>query len=87
MVTRQQVTTVARRYNARVEYRADKVGLEHELVIDAPVNYVWTSSLVHQLVMCGADGTSWQELYQDALERMAQGIEKCMDINCDICNE
>lgn len=86
MVTRTQVTACAKRFQAVPEYRRDRDRLEHEIVIAAPHGYVWRASAVHELVMCGADGTSWVDLYADAIERMEHGIEKCTEAECDICH-
>jgi hypothetical protein len=84
--SRASVRLRAAQLGALVHFHVDREGLEHEITIDAPDGYIWTASAVHQLVQCGADGTPMDALAADALERMAYGLERCDDPDCDICH-
>jgi hypothetical protein len=83
--TRRNVTRAIKALGGTVEYRADREGLEHEVLANAPRGMRWRASEVHQLVCSGADGTTFAELYADMLDRVAYGIEKCDDTECDTC--
>lgn len=86
LATKQAAKKLAATLGARIEFRADLEKLEHEIVIDSPDGCVWLASGVHQLVVAGADGTTWPELYQDAFERMSYGVGPCDVDDCDICD-
>jgi hypothetical protein len=87
VITRRQVTALAKSYGTTAVYHPDREALEHEITIDAPDGTVWSCSQIHQIVACGADGTPWETLYADVFERMSYGLETCEEPDCDVCRD
>lgn len=62
--------------------------LDFEFIVDAPRGSVWRSCGIH--CMCephkNESGQSWKpEAYAALIERMRDGLEPCIDPDCDIC--
>lgn len=69
-----------------VEVKKDRENLEHEVLVTAPNKQVFLCSEVHQLVCAGSDGTTLEELYADAFERLSYGVGPCETNDCDVCH-
>jgi hypothetical protein len=59
-----------------------------EVEVEAPHGYCWSADPgVHSLVSSECESSdTWEILWQDMLERMEYGIEKCGDPDCEWCH-
>lgn len=57
--------------------------------IDAPVGHVWSGTGSHEFVMArDYDGMKYSSSdFQEALEMVRAGVERCSTVNCDYCAE
>jgi hypothetical protein len=81
MTTLKQVKVLAKKLGAKVE--DDKYGLIHECRVEAPHRKLWKCCCIHELI----DNTNqpWKPDYADVIARMEYGLEDCIDINCEWC--
>lgn len=52
---------------------------DDSLFIDAPTGYVFGADGNLHCLVCGS--------YEDAIERLSYGIEKCEIVDCEVCEE
>lgn len=84
MATLQQAKKVAEKFKATLV--DDKSGNHHECRCEAPKGFVWKcDGTIHELI--DSCYRPWKPDYQDLIDRMNYGIEKCEEINCEWCNE
>ena len=83
MTTLASVKKAARAIGARVE--DDRAGYTHECRVEAPRGMIWSCADIHELI--SAAYRPWKPDYQDLLDRMAYGVEKCDDPECDWCHD
>ena len=80
--TKQQILTIAKKYNIEV----DDDGLI--VWVDAPRGYVFEGTDLHWIHVPYYDNRYtksevWEMVYLD----ICRGIEKCEDLECDLCRE
>lgn len=81
MTTLRHVKAAARKVGAIVE--DDKCGTTHECTVEAPPGHVWNCDDLHMFVANAF--VPWKPDYADLLSRMARGVRKCEDKECDWC--
>jgi hypothetical protein len=86
--TRRQVTARAKALGVAVDYRLDREGVFHEIVLTAPDGYLFKGVGVHECVVASqVEHAPMATLYGPALDDMAGGLERCTDAQCDCCTE
>jgi hypothetical protein len=84
--TRRALTAAVHKIGATIDYRVDRFGSSHEVVITAPNGKVFAASGVHELVSTTDDDGPIDTLYADALLRVSAGLAGCDDSDCEWCN-
>lgn len=88
MTNQQKIKKLAKELGATIEDASG--GTTYTYNIDAPHGYTWAADGgLHCIVAwCYRGDKSWcDEMWADALERMQCGIEKCDEIDCEMCDE
>jgi hypothetical protein len=78
--TKQDVLKLVKTLNAEITISKQRA---LDVMVDAPNGYVWKSTYTHCIVInyYSEFNELWNELYKDLI----QGIDKCTDKNCEIC--
>jgi hypothetical protein len=84
---KQEVLKRARTLGTVAIVKADRLGDSNEITIEAPTGKVWACRGVHEIVICGETGVTWDTLYSEALSDMASGLFDCDDDTCEWCHE
>lgn len=63
----------------------EKIGHAHECRCEAPKGHIWSSDFIHELI--DSSNQPWKPDYQNMIDRMNYGVEKCEVIDCEWCNE
>jgi hypothetical protein len=61
----------------------DKIGDTHECTVEAPPGFCWEEGL-HMFVDCA--NRPWKPDYDDLLNRMKDGVQPCVDAECEWCH-
>ena len=80
MTTRQKVFAIAKQLGVTIDD-----SMYHEVKCEAPHGTIWACSLVHEIVCTKDTKEPMSVIWNDLLERMSYGIEKCEDDNCEWC--
>lgn len=83
MSTLAQAKKVANKFKATLVDQ--KVGYAHECCCEAPKGHIWKCDGLHELV--DSANRPWKPDYQDLIDRMNYGVEKCEVSDCEWCNE
>jgi hypothetical protein len=68
--------------------KTERFGSLVRVTAEAPVGFIWIAGAVHELVAEGRGGReATVDAQRDVRGRMALGVEKCEDVNCDWCGE
>lgn len=83
--TKRDLERAAAKYGATVDDQSD--GRSWAFLVDAPAGYRWQGDFIHTISASAYKGRrEWLDgLIRDIEERMAYGLEKCPEPNCDVC--
>ncbi len=85
MTYRQKCHSLAKRFGATIE--GGRSGNCWDYNITAPNGHIWKGDDIHCLVaFCYVGPREWtEEMWEDAFDRMKDGVEKCDIPDCDYC--